>query len=349
VSGFLKRLAGRARRTRFVQAVRQVELAARLGGRGQGVGGDAVPADEPIRFVASDRMAMPVGDLADVGADTGDRTRIVANILGLVGASAVLPPYYSEVQLRRRRLRDLSMADFYNIFDHRALSFFYRAARKYHWLIGHERAGGGPEPVTDALLAYGGLPTPASRDRLRLNDGILAPLAGHLADGRRSAASLAVVLRHLTGLDLRVREAVPTWLALPAAEQTRLGGPGRGHCARLGDGGNMAGEAGAALVGAAVLDVQHHYEIEVGPLDGTGFAAFVAGGALLTRLEDACRLMTGVEHRARLRLLVRRDDAPPLRLGSSANCLSRTTWLGVLSNRPAVLDDCTIPLNTRHG
>lgn len=341
MTGFLERLGARARRTRFVQAVRQVELAARVRGRGHGVGEDRVPADEPVRFVASDRMAMPIGDVADIVPEANGRARIVANILGLVGASAVLPSYYSEVQLRRRRLRDLSMADFYNIFDHRALSFFYRAARKYHWLIGHERVGGGAEPVTDALLAYGGLPTAASRDRLRFGDGVLAPLAGHLGDGRRSAASLAIVLRHATGLDLSVREAVPTWLDLPVGEQTRLGGIGRGHCARLGDAGD--GDTGAAIVGAAMLDVQHHYEIEVGPLDRASFASFVEGGEMLARLEDACRLMTGVAHRARLRLLIRRDEAPPMRLGGTSR-LSRTTWLGVLFERSEVLRDCTIPL-----
>ncbi|MEH3106681.1 MAG: type VI secretion system baseplate subunit TssG [Sphingomonas fennica] len=349
----IARLARRARSTALPQAARMIELAARVQGSGRthgGIGGDTPPGEEPLRFVASDRMAMPIGDLAavEMPADGDGQVRVTANVLGLVGTTPALPAYYSEVQLRRRRLRDLSMASFYNLFDHRALSFFYRITAKYRWVLGYEREGaGGTDPVSAMLLSYAGFPSPATRDRLGFADGMLAPLAGRLGDTRRSALSLAATLRHVTGLPLAIVEAEPTWMAVPAGEQTRIGGRAVARFARLGglarDGED---EPDGAMLGQAVLDAQHHYTVDVGPLDHATLVAFVAGGARLAQVREVCRLAAGLEQRPTLRLRIAAADVPPLRLGDPAApaVLARTTWLGDAGGRGGILGDCTIPL-----
>ena len=90
------RLADRARSTALAQAARVIELAARVQGSGRtfgGVGGDTPLKEEPLRFSASDRMAMPLGDLAEirVGDEADGQVRVVANVMGLVGATPALP------------------------------------------------------------------------------------------------------------------------------------------------------------------------------------------------------------------------------------------------------------------
>lgn len=104
----------------FTQAARAAEMGAtkrgRDGRRDREVGRDTPPGEEAIRFVASDRMALVANDLADVTAD-GSQIRIVANLLGLAGASPALPPPYSELQLQRRRARDPGLAGFFNLFE----------------------------------------------------------------------------------------------------------------------------------------------------------------------------------------------------------------------------------------
>lgn len=347
------RLADRARSTTLAQAARLVELAARVQGSGRtfgSIGRDTPLREEPLRFAASDRMAIPVGDLAEVqpAADGDGQVRVVANVMGLVGATPALPAYYSEVQLRRRRLRDLSMASFYNIFDHRALSFFYRITAKYRWVLGYEREGtGGTDAVSDMLLSYAGFPSAATRDRLTFSDGLLAPLAGRLGDTRRSALSLAATLRHVTGLPLRIIEAEPTWMPIPPGEQTRIGGRLTARFARLG-GLALANEAepDGALIGQAVLDAQHHYLVDIGPLDHATFLGFVAGGNRLAEVREVCRLAGGLEQRPTLRLRIAAADVPPIRLGdaSAPAILARTSWLGQVQDRGGILQDCTIPL-----
>lgn len=352
MSGLVDRLRRSASATSLPQAARVIELAARtVGPRGNaGVGGDTPAAEEPLRFIASDRMLMPLGDLAEVDDGDDGIVRITANVLGLAGATPALPPYYSEIQLQRRRMRDRSFAGFLNVFDHRALSFFYRVFRKYNWLLGFERTRAGThDPVTDALLAYAGLPTAAMRARLPVADGALVPLAAQLGDIRRSAGSLEAVLRHVTGLRLRVIEAEATWMAVPEEEQTRLGSPAFARFARLG-GGDM-GALDSAMIGAAVLDVQHHFAIEIGPLSYAELLEFCGDGQMLRTVREMCHLVAGIEHRPVVRLRIAKSDVPPMRLGVGATpaVLGRTSWLGDLGPSDEIVADCSIPIGVSAG
>lgn len=331
----------------FAQAARVVELAS---GRREEreVGRDSPPGEEVIRFAASDRMGLVVNDLADVVPQEG-KVRIVANVLGLAGANPALPPAYSELQLQRRRARDPGLANFFNLFDHRALSFFYRATQKYSWPLLAERAGGGgQDPVRDVLLSVSGLGVAGLRDRLDLPDGALVTLAAHLSDARRSAQSIATVLRALTGLQLVIVEAVPVWMPVPVSEQTRIGNRSA-RFAQLGgtEEGMAIGAGGAAMIGAAVLDVQHHFLIDIGPLTYDALRRFVSDPSARRIISQLCVLAVGLEQRPSLRLLVMADAIPPMRLGDPTTpaLLGWTSWLGQPETSDGIARDCVMPLN----
>ncbi len=349
----------------MAQAARAIELAARTGGkRAHGgvseIGADLPLAEEPLHFVASDRMMLVSSDLADITAHPdgapmqpdGAPIQITANLLGLAGATPSLPPYYSEVQLQRRRLRDRSFSSFLNIFDHRSLSFFYRIFRKYNWLVGFEREPvAGHDPVSRAVLALAGFATPASRTRLGIDDAVLIPLAAQLGDQRRSAAGVETVLRAMTGFDLAVVEAEPMWMALPLAEQTRLGGPATQQFARLGgtEAGTGLGMLDAAIIGTAVLDIQHHYAVEIGPLRHAELLGFCRDDGPRRLVGEACLLAAGMEHQPIIRLSIHAGEIPPLQLGREAvpALLGRTSWLGSPGPAGMVVSDCVIPIDRR--
>ncbi len=349
----LARLRRRLGSLELVQVARVGEQLARRRDPAARLGGDMKQSDEPLHFIASDRMALPIGDVAEI--DLGDRDprqiaplapgsrrppRVTTNVLGLIGPSPALPAFYSEIQLQRRRLRDRAMAAFVNIFDHRALSFFWRAFAKYNRTINFERAGGRvaptgeglTDPISASLLAFSGFATASMRDRLAFDDAALVRLAQHFADTRRSAAGLELVLRRLTGLDVRVIEAEPVWMALPAAEQTRLGGAGMARFARLGgtDPVSGLGAEDAAMIGAAVLDIQHHFLLSVGPLDWDELVDFCGSGGARQAIGEICRLYAGLEYQPLLRLTIPGPAVQPARLGDPAvpAWLGRTSWLG---------------------
>jgi len=347
----IERLTRRAKLTGLSQAARLIELATRRqkgARRTSEIGADTPPMEEALRFVSSERMALPANDVAEIDQpEGGGPVRVTTNVLGLAGATPALPSFYSEIQLQRRRLRDRSFASFLNIFDHRTLSFFYRVFRKYNWLVAFEREDrAGDDPVTGALLAIGGLGTQANRGRLSFDDGVLVPLAARLGDMRRSAAGLETALRHVTGLPLRVAQAEPTWMPLPPSEQSRLGAVGA--LARLG-GEDAAGlgYADAAVIGSAVLDVQHHFAVEIGPLDYAQLLDFCHEGSAIRMVGDVCRLAAGIEHRPVVRLAVPAGEIPPLRLAApdTPAYLGRTTWLGDLGAPERIVTDCAIPVS----
>ncbi|SFF95155.1 type VI secretion protein, VC_A0111 family [Novosphingobium sp. CF614] len=347
-------LLERIRRSTFVQAARTVQGWARGGGNTAEVGRDDLPAVEPIRFSASDRMGLPANDVAGAdagGAGRGDdrQVRVVSNVMGLAGATPALPPPYSELQLQRRRARDFALGHFLAIFDHRALSFFWRIAEKYSWPLMAERAGRGKQdPVQDVLVALAGIGQEGARDRLDIRDRSLVTLVAHLADVRRSAASVETVLQVLTGLPLRIVEATPTWMAVPPSEQTRIGGA-QAQFAQLGQPGDEddLGVGEAAMIGAAVLDAQHHYVVEIGPLTYRELQDFCCRRESRRIVAQLCALAAGLEQRPSMRLLIATADIPALRLGDAGSpaMLGWTTWMGTPVRPGGIANDCLIPID----
>ncbi|WP_426166061.1 type VI secretion system baseplate subunit TssG [Sandarakinorhabdus sp. DWP1-3-1] len=350
--GLIDTLRARVGAVAFPQLVRIGEQLAQQRGPGPvEVGGDVPPGEEAVHFTASDRMSLVASDIAEIGAAVGGGPLpVTTNLLGLAGATPALPPFYSEVQLQRRRLRDRSLASFTNIFDHRALSFFYRIFRKYNWVVSAERsAGSGDDPISRAVLALAGFATPSSRNRLGIDDAVLAPLAAQLGDQRRSAAAVETVLHALTGFDLQVLQAEPVWLAIPLSEQTRLGSPAMRRFSQLGSSSDAPelGSLDAAIIGAAVLDVQHHYVVAMGPLSHSELVSFCRDDGPARTVGEACLIAAGLEHQPILRLSIDAGDIPPLQLGSAATpaLLARTAWLGSPGGAGTIMADCEIPID----
>jgi type VI secretion system protein ImpH len=72
-------------------------------------------------------------------ADERTPYQMTVGFFGLTGPKGVLPPYYHRLLRRRLRARDPVLRDFLDIFNHRALSLFYRAWLKYRFPIAYER------------------------------------------------------------------------------------------------------------------------------------------------------------------------------------------------------------------
>jgi type VI secretion system protein ImpH len=103
-------------------------------------------------------------------------------------------------------------------------------------------------------------------------------------------------------------------MTLGERERTRLSTPG----AQLGSG---------AVLGGSVWDRQHKFRLEIGPLTRAQYEAFLPGGARISALVAWVRMYTCFELEWDARLLLMKDEVPPLVLGRSGR-LGWTTWLG---------------------
>lgn len=294
---------------------------------GGGPGGDLPPAMEGVRFVAADGFAHPDAEVLDAQRPAdGGPVRLTVGFMGLTGPAGVLPDHYTETVLLRGRARDDAMRQFLDLFNHRAVSLFYRAWAKYRLTVRFAESGGDlSDPFSVALAALSGTPR-ASPDPRQL------AAAGALARRVRTPSALRRALALRFDLPVEVQELNPRRIRIAAHEQTRLGV--RGRFATLGV---------DAVAGDRVTDVAGRFRLRLGPLDGARFRAFFEPGGVRSELVEAVRLACGPAASFDLQLVLRARDVTPARLGGDDPArLGRTGWL-VTGPAERDRDDAVLP------
>jgi type VI secretion system protein ImpH len=335
----IRRLGEAPEKVPLFQAVRLLEQAARVGAASpkeanQPVGQDAHPPQEVVRFRAATGLAFPASDVQRVvlpsdgppPEDTAVRRQaprqpeLSVAVMGLTGPSGVLPQGYTEIMVRAQRERSFAMRDFFDMFNHRALSLFYRAWIKYRLPFSFERnRGRGDDGVTQVLAGLVGLGTPRTRRRHAVADEAIFHYAGLFAHWPRSIVGLEAMLSDYLGQPVRAEQFCGRWLMLPAEVQTRLAGPGplAGFNCQLGV---------SAVAGSRAWDVQSTIRLRIGPLQGVLFDDLLPGGTAFARLRDLVKLYLGLEFSCRLQLTIARDAVPDLALDGRAR-LGLNSWL----------------------
>ncbi|WP_082904850.1 type VI secretion system baseplate subunit TssG [Paraburkholderia ginsengiterrae] len=304
----------------FYAALRLIEAAypgsPRLG-RSQRV------ADDPVRLAQAVTLAFEPAMIEKLEWRGGSAPRLEVNFLGLSGPNGPLPLHLTEyIRDRVRNSSDPTMARFLDVFHHRMLSLFYRAWASAQPSVSLDR------PDADRFAGYIasliGTGMASLQHRSALPEVAKLHYAGRLADQRRNAEGLAALLADFFGVAVRVEPFVGHWMRLPADERTRL------------KSGIAAERLGVSTVlGSAVWNVQHKFRLRIGPLDYEQFRAFLPGGANLRRLIDWVRQYVGDTLAWDVRLVLKKEQVPRLRLGRTAR-LGYTTWVaGQLLTRDA--------------
>lgn len=304
----------------FFQTVRLIGRAqARAGPQ---VGGDTRLESEPVRFHAAAGMRFAETEITGVAnTEEAAPTDLTVAFMGLTGPSGVLPDHYSELVVERRRARDPGLNAFLDLFNHRAISLFYRAWAKYRLPVVFEEARGSlGDDFSLALASLAGL----GLGRLRLGpaQAPLLAMAGPLSRRVRSASGLTRVVAALFDYPVEVRELQGRWMAIGPDDQTRLGSQGKPDGAFSALGVN-------SVVGATAYDVQSRFRLRFGPMGLGDFRSFFAADGPKAAILDAVRLTVGTAVDFDLQLVLRRQEAPFLRLGDPETpaLLGQTTWL----------------------
>src|SRR5262245_47148317 len=180
----------------FFEAVRVLE---RLYPHRQAVGHEALPSDEVVRFHTRLSLAFPPSMIHEVTEPDGGTQPLDMTVafMGLTGPLGVLPRHYTGLLLERVRRKDHTLRDFFDLFNHRLISLFYRAWEKYRFPIAYERAVANRAPYDDFSLTLFDLismGTKGLRGKLEVGDEALLFYAGLLAQHPHSASALTGLL-----------------------------------------------------------------------------------------------------------------------------------------------------------
>lgn len=351
----------------FFQAVRLLERLARERARRQKpdqsgrfqmpvpVGLAGPPDREVVRFRAQMSLAFPASAVHEIQPGAGERPQpeMVVTFMGLTGPSGALPQHYTQwlMDLHRdvRGAERRALRDWLALFDHRAVSLFYRAWEKYRFWVAFERGEADrrdPDAFTLALFSLIGLGERPLRRRLhvvarpaeegaegkelaRVNDLSLLFYGGLLAHRPRHAWGLAVLVSHYFGLPAAVEQFRGRWLTLPTDARSDLGGP-----KKLGV---------DTLAGRRVWDVRSRFRLRLGPMGLPRFEEFlpdrgpVPQRKALFLLSQLVRLYIGPGLQFDVQLLLKAAEVPRMKLakGGLGVRLGWNTWL---LSRPATAD-----------
>jgi type VI secretion system protein ImpH len=274
--------------------------------------------------------------------------------MGLTGPSGALPRHYTEFLLRHQKEADdaekFALRDWFDLFNHRLISLFFRAWEKYRFYVPYERGEyrrPEPDPYTLCLFSLIGLGMPALRQRLRVSlaeeddehrrehvlaeikDLALVHYSGHLSHQVRTALGLEAVLRDYFQFPVEVEQFRGQWLRLDLANQSCMSE------------GSRTCELGVNLVaGDRVWDVQGKFRVRIGPLSYTQFTSLIPDCAPVLEqktfflLAHLIRLYVGPDLDFDVQLVLRAVDIPQCRMEESPTFSPRLGWNTWIANEP---------------
>ncbi len=304
----------------FFQAVRLLE---RLYPHRQPVGREAAPAAETVRFHAQVSLGFPPSAVHDIDRDTaGGQPQMTVAFIGMTGPLGVLPRHYTEMLVEGARKKDPTLRDFLDLFNHRVVSFFYRAWEKYRFAMAYERTlsrEAGDDRFSRYLFDLFGMGTEGLRGRLTVDDRALLLYAGLLAQAPRSASALQGLLSDYFGVPVTVEQFRGQWLPIAESERSVLGPRGRN---------NVLGVN--TVAGRWYWDQQADFSVRVGPLSYAAYGDFLPTGRAFGPLVQLTRFYAGQAFNFDIQLVLEAAEVPRCGLGShddGATRLGWSTWL----------------------
>jgi type VI secretion system protein ImpH len=289
----------------FFQAVRLLHL---MQENRQAVGRIAAPGDEPVRFKMRQSLTFPPSSIYSLSAEA-DPPQMTVAFMGLTGVKGILPHHYTVHILNRGQAGDFAMAAFFDIFNHRILSLFYRAWEKHRFPVCYQLAHtrGQSDKFTGYLFGWIGLGTARLQDRMSLPDQALLRYAGLLGQSPASTVSLKAILRDYFRVDVEIEEYLGAWYTLREADLCDLGGTTLNS--QLGEG---------AIAGDAVWDPQARFRVRIGPLPLDSFLSFMPGSQTIRELGELVRFYVGAALQFDVQLVLKAGEVPWARLGDES-------------------------------
>lgn len=306
-------------RVRFFQAVRLME---RLAADREMVGRFVHPKSEAVHFSARQSISFPASEVHSTEWPEGKPPKMVVNFMGLTGPVGVLPIYYTEMIMHRALAKDRAVGEFFDIFNHRVISLFYRAWEKYRFTLPYER--GEPDQMSQMLKDLIGIGTAGLQDRQDVLDDSLVFYSGLLAQHPRSALGLEQIIADYFDVPVEIEQFAGAWFKLDKKTQT---------CFQDGDTESEC-LGGGAVVGDEIWDHQSVVRICIGPLPLERYLEFLPTGSAYAPLRALVHFYFNDELDFELQLVLERDHTPQCELGAEGDESPQLGWVTWMKTKP---------------
>jgi len=282
------------------------------------VGRYSHPNNEVARFGSNPILHFPASAIHELKERADENPLMTVNFMGLIGPLGALPNYVTELVASRLRAKDHTMLEFFNIFNHRLISFFYQAWEKNHFTVAYERDRS--DPLTSFLYSMVGFGTKGLLDRQPVEDEAFIYYSGLYGLIPKSALALESVLGDYFDVPVELEPFVGVWRTLAVPDLCEFGGE-YPESSILGFG---------AVVGDEIWDQGSRMRIKLGPLTAEQYNSFLPTGKAWPALGAIVRSFCGNDLEFEVQLILRREEVPAFELrppDENALCLGWHTWL----------------------
>ena len=292
---------------------------------------------ESIRFSTNNALNFSSSEISKISssfnAKGNQKWDVSVNFMGLTGSQGVLPYHYTEMMLKRLKMKDESLTHFLNLFNHRTVSLFYQASNKYKLPIEYERNKLNPPKTklrddhSQVLLSLIGLGTKSLNNRLYIRDESLFYYSGLLSQQVKTTSGLKQILKNYFKIPVEINEFVGQWQPLIEDVRTRL--PGRENPNGQN---NCLGRS--VMLGENGWFAQGKINIVLGPLSKEQLQIFAPGTKALKSLNEIVQIYAGMEYSYDFIIKVKRSDIPnKIQLSSKTQpVMGWNTWLSSRQN-----------------
>lgn len=303
----------------FFQAVRLLE---RIYPERSPIGRQVNPQNEVVRVAANPSIHFPPSQIQALTPQNDKPPKMSVNFMGLTGPLGALPSHLTELVANRARLHDTAMRDFFDIFSHRMVSFFYQAWEKSHFTVGYERDQ--DDPLTNFLYALVGLGTTGLRARQPIRDELFVFFSGLFGLAPRSAAAIEALLSDYFNVPLELEPFIGAWRKLAERDQCVIGDES-GDSASLGFG---------VVAGNEVWDQQSRVRLKIGPLSAQRYRDFLPSGTEWEPLKALVRTYCGNDLEVEVQLILERQEVPRCELGKADTAGPQLGWYTWMKAKP---------------
>ena len=307
----------------FFQAV---SLLQRLMSDRRPVGHFSSPQDEVVRFHGNPRMGFPASEIQQLEFHPDAPAEMMVNFMGLTGPEGVLPYVYSELILERLRAKDRTLQSFFDIFNHRVVSLFYRAWQRTRFPVNY--ASGSRDYFTQYLRDLLGIGTAGLRDRQAVEDEALMHYVSLVAMQSRSAVALEQILSDYFEVPVEIEQFTGAWYSLDESTQ----------CAMNEKDAMSTQIGGGAVVGDAVWDRGGRVRIRIGPIGMARYDDFLPGGSAHAALRAITKFFSNGCVDFEAQLVLDRQQVPAVELDFDSKQPARLGWVSWAKTAPMSAD-----------